>query len=124
MIRELPAAVSPAPSRVDQARAVAKDLLPWGGLAAFIATAVFGDLGPELKTLVIQWGPGLLVFLVVAQHAPSFVRAAQRQADAMTSVARELGELPRRDDLKFQDLAVGQELILRKLGELEATLKR
>lgn len=111
-------------SRVDQARVVAKELLPWGGLATFIVAAVFGELGPELKKLLIEWGPGLLIFLVVMQQAPAFVRATQRQADAMSALAGEFKELPRRDDLKFQDLALGQELILRKLAEIDGRLPR
>lgn len=116
---------------IAHARDAAKEFLPWGGLAAFTLAAVFGDLGPDLKKLLVEWGPGVLIFLVVMQHAPALVRAQQRQADAMgaqagamTALTRELQELPRRDDLKFQDLVIGQELILRKLGELEDRLPR
>ncbi len=111
-------------------------LLPWVAFTALLGIGAVGDIGPELKELLIQWGPGLLIFLVVAQHVPGFVRAAQRQADAMTIVAREsqkqadaitavardLEELPRRDEMKFEDLRIGQELMLRKLGEIEKRL--
>jgi hypothetical protein len=104
---------------MERTRALAKELLPWGALAAFTGAAVWGDVGPEMRELLLKWGPGLLIFLVIAQSVPPFVRAAQKQADAMAMLARELHEVPRRDEFKFQDLLIGQELILRELAELK-----
>lgn len=97
---------------MDRWRAWAKDLLPWGALAAFTGIAVAGDVGPEMKELLLKWGPGLLIFLVIVQHAPAFVRAAQTQADAMVAMARELQDLPQREDL--QELLLGQEALRRE----------
>jgi hypothetical protein len=103
-------------------RGLAQDLLPWAALAAFTGVAVVGDVGPDMRELLLKWGPGLLIFLVIVQHVPTFVRASQRQADAMMAMARQLEELPRRDEFKFQDLMIGQELMLRKLADIEKRL--
>ena len=113
----------------DRARAVAataQPFLPWVGLAAMTGVAAFGNVGPEMMKLLLQWGPGLLIFLTIVQHLPSLVRAQQaqaaanqQQAVAMVSLASELQNLPRRDDMKFQDLLIGQELIIKDLAELK-----
>lgn len=104
---------------IERLRELAKDLLPWAALAGFTGAALWGDIGPELRELLLKWGPGLLIFLAVIQYAPAFVRAVQKQADAMAGVAADLRELPRRDEMKFEDLRIGQELILRELAELK-----
>lgn len=103
-------------------REAAKELLPWGALAAFTAVATWGDVGPEMRELLLKWGPGLLIFLVVVQHLPAAVKALQKQADAITALSVDLKDLPRRDEMKFQDLALGQELILRELANIKKEL--
>lgn len=103
--------------------AIVRDLLPWVALAGLLQVAAFGGIGGDMRELLLKWGPGLLIFLVVAQQVPAFVRATQRQADAMSAMAQELREVPRRDEFKFQDLLIGQELILRELGELKKRIR-
>jgi len=107
---------------VERARHAAQEFLPWAALAVFTGAAIWADIGPEMRELLFKWGPGLLIFLVIAQHVPTLVRAQARQADAMGAVARQLEDLPRRDELKFQDVIIGQELILRELADVKARL--
>lgn len=112
---------TPATSRVEQARALAKDFLPWGGLAAFLAAAIFGGLGADLKLLLIQWGPGLLIFLVLVAHLSTFVRATERTASALTSIARSQEGMAKHEDI--QEVLIGQEALRRETVETREELR-
>ncbi len=112
--------------RARQAVEHAQPFLPWVGLAGMTAVAAFGNVGPQLMRLLLEWGVGLLIFLAFMQYAPALLRAQQHQAVATEklaashmAVATEMGQLRQRDDLKFEQILLGQQLILDRLNAME-----
>jgi hypothetical protein len=105
---------------MDRLRELMRDLMPWLALAGLTSAAVVGDLAPELKELLIKWGPGLLIFVVVVQQAPAFVRAQEQQAAHLGALTRVVERLPNRDELRFDAVLTGQQVILDRLEEIEA----
>lgn len=92
------------------------------------AVMLWADLPERVTQQLALWGPGLLVilmgFYIVQRFAPPFIEAQKDQAVAMTRVADALGQLPQKEDLKFEQLAVGQQLIAQEMDGMRADLRR
>lgn len=82
---------------------------------------------------VLLWGPGIVIliglFLLVKYTVPKnffgrFVEAQERQAGAIEHLTTALKELPRRDEFKFQELLIGQQMIDERIEGLDKRLDR
>lgn len=61
---------------------------------------------------------GLMIYYVPRDFLPRFVKSQETQAVAMASIAESLRSLPQKDDLKFQEIIVGQEMLNDRLDAI------
>lgn len=110
-----------------------KRYAPLGIGAAIAGAAGTGlidiNLPPWVIDMLKQWGPaGVLilgfVYYVPRDSLPALVRSQQAQAVAMTSIAESLRALPQKDDLKFQEIIVGQEMLNERLDTITDKIDR
>lgn len=93
---------------------------PWATLAAgAVGIAAYG-LPPWAIDMTKLWGPGFLMvmgvfggvaYYVPRDMVPRFLKSQEEQAVALGSLAESVKSLPQKDDMKFESLLIGQEMI-------------
>lgn len=81
--------------------------------------------------LAALWGPALVILAglyALARRPPTIVRdlvqAQQAQAEAMGKLAQSVTHLPQRQDLKFDELLIGQQMILTQLDKIDSQCRQ
>lgn len=109
---------APGAAAFDRGIQLALGTAPVAGAAVLL----WADLPERVTQQLALWGPGLLVilmgFYIVQRFGPPFIEAQKGQAVAMTRVADALGQLPQKEDLKFEALATGQEVMVGEIRGL------
>lgn len=102
----------------------------WGGPAALGAAAgavsagAFSfDLPAWAVEMLRQWGPGGVLIAGFAWYVPrssikDFFQSQKDQAVATQSLADAVKNLPQRDEMKFESILVGQEMLQRDVRRL------
>ncbi|MDZ4373072.1 MAG: hypothetical protein U1C74_16835 [Phenylobacterium sp.] len=75
------------------------------------------DLGVSALIVV-----GLI--LVGRQFIPRFLASQEKVAESLTGISQTLQHLPQRDEFKFQELVIGQELIHQWITTVDKRLDR
>lgn len=85
----------------------------------------------RLLELAALWGPALVILAglyALARRPPSIVqdlvKAQQAQAEAMGKLANGVMHLPQRGDLKFDELLIGQQMILTQLDKIDSQCRQ
>lgn len=81
--------------------------------------------------LAALWGPALIILAGLyglARRPPTFVsdlvKAQQAQAEAMGTLAQSVTHLPQRQDMKFDELLIGQQMILTQLDKIDTQCRQ
>jgi hypothetical protein len=109
---------------IDRMRDIATAALPWGILGLLGASALGGNVSEGIHRLIQQNGAVLLLVAIIIQYAPRAIDAQKAQASAMADLAAAVRNAPQRSDLKFDEILIGQQLILDRQEALERRLSR
>ncbi len=106
---------------------------PWATLAAgAVGIAAYG-LPPWAIDMTKLWGPGFLmvlaVFAGIAYYVPrdlikQFFQSHKDQAVALTSLADAVKNLPQRDEMKFESVLIGQEMLSNSFNRMDGRLDK
>lgn len=93
---------------------------------AFGAIYALAEIPPWVQRLIENQGSDFLVGFSILGAAiyflPRFLRAQTHQAVALTSLADAVRNLPQKDQMKFEELLIGQEMLHRSVERLHARL--
>lgn len=91
-------------------------------IGAFAGVKALAEVPPWVQTLIADRGLDYVfsfaILGLLAMFVPSFVRTQKDQAVAMTSVAESLRGLPQKDEMKFESILIGQEMLHREVKRL------
>ena len=102
----------------------------WGGVAALgvaagaVSAGAFNfDLPAWAVEMLKQWGPAGVLIAGFAWYVPrrslsDFFQSSKDQAVATQSLADAVKNLPQRDEMKFESIIVGQEMMHREIKRL------
>lgn len=107
--------------KAERLKVMSRELLPWAGMTGMGYLLVTGELAQEAQKALVLWGPAILLIFMGWQYLPSFIESQKQNAAAMTDVAASLRNLPQRDELRFQEILIGQQLTL---DEIKAIASR
>jgi hypothetical protein len=102
--------------------------------AAGMAIGVFGalqflsEVPPWVQHLIEMQGSDFLVAFILLgaaiYFAPRFLQAQTHQAIALASLADAVKNLPQKDQMKFEEILIGQEMLHRSVERLHARLDK
>lgn len=96
--------------------------LPLGVLVLMGYSLLGGPVSEGIARLVQQNGAVLLLVVVLMQWAPQAIESQRAQARALGELTEAIRELPRRDDLKFEQVLVGLQYVAQELKEVKQKL--
>lgn len=86
-------------------------LLPWGIIGLMASTAIGDPFPDSIDRLIHQNGAVLLFVWLGVLYMPQLIRAISGQASAMSDLAGAVRDLPRKEDMKFEQILIGQEYL-------------
>lgn len=95
-------------------------------IGAFGAIHTLAEVPPWVQQLIREQGSDFFVAFVILGAAiyflPRFLLAQTRQAVALTTLADAVKNLPQKDQMKFEEILIGQEMLHRSVERLHARL--
>jgi len=95
--------------------------------AGAVAASTQIDFPPWAIDMLKQWGPAGILILLFAWYVPrtavtEFISSQQAQAAALTALAENVKQLPQKDHMKFEEILLGQQMMLNSVDRLHNRL--
>ena len=103
---------------LDRLRDIASSILPWGILGLMGASALGSGVSESVQKLVQQNGAVLLLVALLLQYLPRWLEVQMQQAAALSKLATAVTELPKREDLKFEQVLIGVQYVADQVKRL------
>lgn len=117
---------------LDRVGEVGAKLLPWGIMGLMGAGLAQGEISEGIQRLVHQNGAVLLLVAILVQYAPRAIAVQQQTATALATLTEAVRdpaalatlteavrELPRRDEMRFEQILLGVEHVAEQIKRIE-----
>lgn len=102
-------------------------LLGGSAIGSFAAIQTLAQVPPWIQTLIAERGLDYVfsfaILGTIVYLGPRFIASQKDQAVALTRLSSAVENLPQRDDMKFEAILIGQEMLNRSMDGLSERLR-